>query len=385
MDILFLSAFPDSYYQTVTSLNPKEVSPAAQKYNHLLLKGLKQNGANVTVLCTRDPLSKLENKQLNDSSIIEEDGILYQIAPYHKNRLQNHQRSSAWLRQTMHSYYTTHPNAYLLLDYLAPLAAEAASAAKAYSVIVTDLPQSIYTAGNSLRRSYYIRRGHQIIAQAQSSILLSGLMKEKLTNHSQPSLVIEGIVDSHSTSAPVPKKPYILYAGAISKDCGIDRLVEAFAQLQTSYQLHLYGNGPYVNDLQTFCSTHSNILYGGMIDNGTVLHYEQEASLLVNPRPVNTAFSRYSFPSKNLEYMRSGTPLLTTELLSMPASYKPYVYLFPNDTTEGIKAGLEQTLNDLPSHGNAIGQQAQQFVIHEKSEIVQAKKVLSLLKGNPKK
>ena len=83
--------------------------------------------------------------------------------------------------------------------------------------------------------------------------------------------------------------------------------------------------------------------------------------------------------------MRSGTPLLTTELLSMPASYKPYVYLFPNDTTEGIKAGLEQTLNDLPSHGNAIGQQAQQFVIHEKSEIVQAKKVLSLLKGNPKK
>ena len=60
MDILFLSAFPDSYYQTVTSLNPKEVSPAAQKYNHLLLKGLQENGANVTVLCTRDPLSKLE-------------------------------------------------------------------------------------------------------------------------------------------------------------------------------------------------------------------------------------------------------------------------------------------------------------------------------------
>lgn len=385
MDILFLSAFPDSYYQRITALNPKEVSPAAQKYNHLLLKGLKENGVSVTVLCTRDPVSKLQEKDSNPASVVQEDGIIYQIAPYSSSRMQNHRLSAAWLKKTMKAYYAAHPDAYLLLDYLAPLAAEAASAAKAYSVIVTDLPQSIYTAGNSLRRSYYIRRGHQIIAQAQSSILLSGLMKEKLTNYSQPSLVIEGIVDSHPAFAQTEKKPYILYAGAISKDCGIDRLVEAFAQLQTSYQLHLYGNGPYVNDLQTFCSTHSNILYGGMIDNGTVLHYEQEASLLVNPRPVNTAFSRYSFPSKNLEYMRSGTPLLTTELLSMPASYKPYVYLFPDDTTKGIKAGLEKTLSDLPSHGNDIGQQAQQFVIHEKSEIVQAKKVLSLLKGNSEK
>lgn len=382
MDILFLSAFPDSYYQTVTSLNPKEVSPAAQKYNHLLLKGLQENGANVTVLCTRDPLSKLEKKERNNAFTMKEDGILYEIAPYHQSRLQNHRRASSWLKQMMHSYYTSHPGAYLILDYLAPLAKEAASLAPSYSVIVTDLPESIYTAGNSLRRNYYIRRGYQIIARAQSSILLSGLMKEKLTNTAQPSLVIEGIVDSHRTFTPVEKKPYILYAGAISEDCGIDRLVEAFARLQTSFELHLYGNGPYVESLKQFCREHANIYYGGMIDNATILYYEQEASLLVNPRPVNTAFSRYSFPSKNLEYMSSSTPLLTTELLSMPASYKPYVYLFPTDSIEGIRTGLEQALNDLPVHGTELGRKAHTFVMHEKAENVQAKKVLELIEGN---
>lgn len=381
MDILFLSAFPDSYYQTVTSLNPKEVSPAAQKYNHLLLKGLQENGANVTVLCTRDPLSKLEKKERNNAFTMKEDGILYEIAPYHQSRLQNHRRASSWLKQMMHSYYTSHPGAYLILDYLAPLAKEAASLAPGYSVIVTDLPESIYVRGNALRKKYYIQRSYQIINRAQSSILLSGLMKEKLSE-SQPFLVLEGIVDSHREITAVQKKPYILYAGAISKECGIDRLAAAFSQIHTDYELHLYGNGNYADELKKFSSDYSNIMYGGMIDNRTVLRYEQEASLLVNPRPVNSTFSRYSFPSKNLEYMSSGTPLLTTKLQSMPTEYVPYVYLFPDDTVEGIQAGLEQALNNLPVHGAELGRKAHTFVMHEKAENVQAKKVLELIEGN---
>ncbi|MDY6282390.1 MAG: glycosyltransferase family 4 protein [Erysipelotrichaceae bacterium] len=381
MDILFLSAFPDSYYQTVTSLNPKEVSPAAQKYNHLLLKGLQENGANVTVLCTRDPLSKLEKKERNNAFTMKEDGILYEIAPYHQSRLQNHRRASSWLKQMMHSYYTSHPGAYLILDYLAPLAKEAASLALGYSVIVTDLPESIYVRGNALRKKYYIQRSYQIINRAQSSILLSGLMKEKLSE-SQPFLVLEGIVDSHREITAVQKKPYILYAGAISKECGIDRLATAFSQIHTDYELHLYGNGNYADELKRFSSDHAHIMYGGMIDNRTVLRYEQEASLLVNPRPVNSTFSRYSFPSKNLEYMSSGTPLLTTKLQSMPAEYVPYVYLFPDDTVEGIRTGLEQALNDLPVHGTELGRKAHTFVMHEKAENVQAKKVLELIEGN---
>ncbi len=380
MDILFLSAFPTSYYQTLTALSPKEVSPAAQKYNHLLLKGLKENGANVTVLCTRDPVSKLKGKDSSSASEIIEDGIVYQMAPYANNRLQNHRNSSIWLKETMKQYYASHPNACLILDYLAPLSKEAAAFAKKYCVIVTDLPESIFVKGNALRRKYYIHRGYQMIHRAQSSILLSGLMKEKLSK-SQRSLVLEGIVDSHREITAAEKKPYILYAGAISKECGIDRLVEAFSQINTPYELHLFGNGTYVNDLKAFCSDHSNIIYGGMIDNATVLKYEQEANLLINPRPVNTAFSRYSFPSKNLEYMSSGTPLLTTKLLSMPAEYEPYVYLFPDDSVEGIRTGLEHTLSDLAVHGNDIGQQAHEFVMNNKSETVQANKVLTLLEG----
>lgn len=381
MDILFLSAFPDSYYQTITALNPKEVSPAAQKYNHLLLKGLKENGANVTVLCTRDPVSKLQGKDSNPASAVQEDGIIYQIAPYSSSRMQNHRLSAAWLKKTMKAYYAAHPDAYLILDYLAPLSKEAASYAKKYCAIVTDLPESIYVRGNALRKKYYIQRSYRIINRAQSSILLSGLMKEKLSE-SQSFLVLEGIVDSHREITNVQKKPYILYAGAISKECGIDRLAAAFSQIRTDYELHLYGNGNYADELKKFSSDHSNIMYGGMIDNQTVLHYEQEASLLVNPRPVNSAFSRYSFPSKNLEYMSSGTPLLTTKLQSMPAEYVPYVYLFPDDTVEGIRTGMEQALNDLPVHGNETGQKAYEFVMNEKTETVQAKKVLELIEGN---
>ena len=57
---------------------------------------------------------------------------------------------------------------------------------------------------------------------------------------------------------------------------------------------------------------------------------ELKATLLVNPRPTTEEFTIYSFPSKNMEYMASGTPLLTTKLPGMPEEYHQYVLAILN-------------------------------------------------------
>ena len=46
-----------------------------------------------------------------------------------------------------------------------------------------------------------------------------------------------------------------------------------------------------------------------------------------------------------MEYMASGTPVLTTRLPGMPAEYYPYVEFIDEETPEGIARALKRVLS----------------------------------------
>lgn len=111
---------------------------------------------------------------------------------------------------------------------------------------------------------------------------------------------------------------------------------------QENFRLKLFGSGPFVEKLKTkYTKKDSRIQYMGVAPNAEVVAAELDASLLVNPRPTHEEFTKYSFPSKNIEYMASGTPLLTTKLPGMPKEYYPYVFLIENESVEGYAKALE--------------------------------------------
>ena len=57
-------------------------------------------------------------------------------------------------------------------------------------------------------------------------------------------------------------------------------------------------------------------------------------------------FTKYSFPSKNMEYMVSGTPILTSKLPGMPKEYYDYVYLINDNSPKGVLKSLQETLKN---------------------------------------
>ena len=123
-------------------------------------------------------------------------------------------------------------------------------------------------------------------------------------------------------------KPRIcLYAGSIQKIYGIERLVEGFrlAKLPGT-QLHIYGAGDYQRQLEKIAGEDPNVVYGGLLLPSQVVEKEQEATLLVNPRPSEEEYVKYSFPSKTMEYMSTGTPVLTTRLPCLPEEYLPHLH-----------------------------------------------------------
>ena len=168
-----------------------------------------------------------------------------------------------------------------------------------------------------------------------------------------------------------------IYAGGLYEKYGVKNLVEAFKLLkQKDVKLHLFGEGDleeYLNKIED-----NRIQYFGVVENEKIVEEEIKATLLINPRFSNEEYTKYSFPSKNMEYMASGTPILTTKLPGMPTEYYKYIYYFEEESIEGMKNKLEQILNLEAKELNKKGKEAKQFVLNKKNNIIQSKKIMGL-------
>ena len=99
----------------------------------------------------------------------------------------------------------------------------------------------------------------------------------------------------------------------------------------------------------------------------------------MNPRPTHEEFVKYSFPSKTMEYMASGTPVLTTRLPGMPKEYYPYVDFIEEESAAGIAAALKAVLTRSDEELFQKGQKARAFVLEGRNNVVQAKRILTML------
>ena len=179
-----------------------------------------------------------------------------------------------------------------------------------------------------------------------SYILLTHQMNPIVNPKNKPYLIMEGLVDINmngSTNDLSLKKEenILIYAGGLFKKYGVENLILSFMQLKNqALRLHLYGNGDMIADINLYAAKDNRISYKGVVPNAIVVQDQLTATLLINPRPTSEEFTKYSFPSKNMEYMVSGTPMVTTILPGMPLEYHEFVYLFLNETVEGMTETL---------------------------------------------
>ena len=79
--------------------------------------------------------------------------------------------------------------------------------------------------------------------------------------------------------------------------------------------------------------------------------------------------------------MASGTPVLTTRLPGMPKEYYPYVDFIEEESAAGIAAALKAVLTRSDEELFQKGQKARAFVLEGRNNVVQAKKLLDMLKN----
>ena len=75
--------------------------------------------------------------------------------------------------------------------------------------------------------------------------------------------------------------------------------------------------------------------------------------------------------------MVSGTPMVTTLLPGMPIEYTQFVYLFHDESVNGIYLTLRSLLKKSRKELHEFGLLAKQFALGNKSNIKQSERVLN--------
>ena len=282
----------------------------------------------------------------------------------------------------------------LVLTYSVPpfLVRDVIKRAKRHSIktvaIIPDL----------LRDMYINNRSNLIVSQIKQIYLSSALKKqgmydgyvyltEEMRNvvaPDKPYIVMEGIasVSDAPDKEMLPKTEQrgIMYAGMLHKKYGIMKLVDAFEEADIiDSELWLFGDGTAAEEVRERAKKNSKIKYFGTVSRDEILEYERRATLLVNPRDPEDEFTIYSFPSKTIEYMLSGTPLLTTRLKGIPSEYFDYLFLSPDNGVKNLSLAISKALSLPDEELKRIGESAKHFIIEKKNAKKQAKKVLDFL------
>ena len=69
----------------------------------------------------------------------------------------------------------------------------------------------------------------------------------------------------------------------------------------------------------------------------------------------------------------------------MPKEYHPYVYLLEEETADGIAQKLKEVLAQPDEILFEKGQKARTFILEQKNNVIQAKKILDMLEKEKRK
>ena len=357
-----------------------------QKFHRLLVEGFKLNNCKVAALTVLPVTRNNTNKKLYLDETEKNNGIVYHYPMVINLPIIKHIFAITASMFSFISIAKKNKDIVLIADCLnKSVALGSVLGAKIMKVpsvgIVTDLPDMLLGKKDRIN-NWIVRLYDQYILLTEQ---MNDYITFNITYKQKRYIIVEGMVDVDMAKKSISEykkysKKVCMYAGILDRKYGIEMLVKGFdkANIPDS-ELHIYGDGEYKDELLKVCKKNSNIKYFGLKPNSYIVEEQQKATLLVNPRPSDEEFTKYSFPSKNMEYMASGTPALMTRLPGMPEEYLEYVYILEDESIDGMAEKMKEILNLSKEENMEKGRKAKEYVLKKKSNINQAERVMKWL------
>lgn len=389
MKILYLSSLCSvKEYQNMFQKSGTTSSHAAQKFNRLIVNGLIENGAEVECL-TKRTFYNIQESVLDWETEIE-NTINYTYLPFYKKNLKNRLLAIKNTYKFLRRWAKKYPDGVLICDILsgelsiAVLLASRINKIKRIALVM-DVP--CIRAENKRKgiKKFLAWVKNSLIYSYSGYIFLTHQMNDVLNKKNRPYAIVEGIADDSSgcgetTVSFSEKGKTIMMAGLLDPIFGVDLLLDAFQMIEDEQaRLKLYGKGSSVERIVELSKIDERIQYGGELLNNEIIEEEKKALLLINPRTPAGEWTAYSFPSKNMEYMASGTPLVAFDLPCIPNEYKEYFYQLKEPTASSVCAVLEELLKKDAQELADFGDRASKWIKTSKSPKIQTKKIIELI------
>ena len=252
-------------------------------------------------------------------------------------------------------------------------------------MVVPDLPQymdlseslsPIYKFLKSIDLKQFAKENKTV----DSYILLTEQMADALNVGDRPYRVVEGIYEA--TNGVSNKRvgiKTIVYTGKLNLAFGATNLVKAFHSIQNAnIRLVICGSGEAKNEIAQIAAKDSRIDFKGQVTSDEARKCILDGDILVNPRPNDSIYTKYSFPSKIIDYLATGNPVIAFELAGMPKIYKDFIYYIPENNIESIAKTIQRVINADPKEIQVRTNKALQYINYKLSREEVAKSIINL-------
>lgn len=201
-----------------------------------------------------------------------------------------------------------------------------------------------------------------------------------------PTLIIPTIQNLERIPLPIRNKDAdddifaLVYTGGLTQDYGISLLLDAFKRAnRDDWRLMISGWGNLEATVKDFAANNSHVQFLGFLDSKELSELYCRADVFVNPKLSNTPFAEMSFPSKIVEYLGTGKPVISTNLPVLDENFKKHLILTRADTPEELVRCMNEVYSwnyyELESWRN----ESLRFVNEELSPIAQGNKIRNFI------
>jgi glycosyltransferase involved in cell wall biosynthesis len=163
--------------------------------------------------------------------------------------------------------------------------------------------------------------------------------------------LIKGAVSRRTPQAsrPSPEVRTIVFSGSRTRATGIDRLLAALPVMR-SRRVRLVMTGHGRNDFPRSNPPPPGIevVDMGMLPEAELERIAEAATVLVNPRPVDSDDSCMNFPSKVLDYLSYERPIVSTRALGIGPEYDAVLVFAETDSPASLAAAIDEVLEWTP-------------------------------------
>lgn len=262
------------------------------------------------------------------------------------------------------------------------------------TLIVPDIPECMVEMDGKSTIKYKLlqflnKRTAQLSKKYDKYVFLTDKMNEFYQAKSEDYIVMEGLIDnnkyiqkfSEHIINPRINGEIILYTGTLRRIFGIMNLIEVFEQGNFSNaELWICGSGECSAEIKERAKNNPKIKFMGLVDSSKAAELQKKATILANPRMAEGNYTKYSFPSKTIEYLLAGKSVIMNRLPGIPREYDKYLN-YPKD--ESISEWIKEIHNIMKMDFEEREKRnlaAQNFILTNKVASIQCARIIELSK-----